>query len=174
MTKAKARKQQARKIRITHHKRQSSGAGAVAREDKVVALAQGKVGRDPQDAVALALQDVRGKSNRQNIGAWARLGAAHTAAGASEKAIAAFEHALQITPSRTQRGYLHNLLGEACVQAGQYERGWKEIQQGWPLIDAPPSGGEARPEMLARVWDGTPCPGKPLLIWGSGGAGDRW
>ena len=109
-----------------------------------------------RQAAALAPESVEAQNN---------LGTALYAAGRLEDAIGCFRRAVTLRPDRAE-GHFH--LGMALLAKGDMAAGWREYEWRWqiPLIAALPR------RFDEPAWDGSPAPGKILLIHAEQGLGD--
>ncbi len=109
-----------------------------------------------RQAAALAPESVDAQNN---------LGTALYAAGRLDDAIACFRRAVALRPDRAE-GHFH--LGMALLAKGDMAAGWREYEWRWqiPLMAA------ARRRFDEPAWDGSPAPGKILLIHAEQGLGD--
>jgi len=109
-----------------------------------------------RQAAALAPESVEAQNN---------LGTALYAAGRLDDAIGCFRRAVTLRPDRAE-GHFH--LGMALLAKGDMARGWREYEWRWkiPLMAA------VRRRFDEPEWDGSPAPGKILLIHAEQGLGD--
>lgn len=91
------------------------------------------------------------------------LGLAQHAAGDIAPAQRQFERAIQIQPDHAEA---HYNLGCVLLLRGDFERGWHE--HAWRLR----MRGHPGQRLAIPVWDGSPLPGKRLLVYGEQGLGD--
>ncbi|MEM9219504.1 MAG: TIGR03032 family protein [Cyanobacteria bacterium P01_F01_bin.150] len=80
-----------------------------------------------------------------------------------EEAIAYYEQAVKVRPDFAKA---HHNLGMTLLQMGDYQRGWTEAEWRWQTDTFTPFNAP-HPR-----WDGSPMPGKTLLIHTEQGAGD--
>jgi hypothetical protein len=113
-------------------------------------LAFGQAGEDSRAQAAfkaaLVLEPMHGD-------AWSNLGVLSNSAGP-------LRHALSLVPNRADR---HTNLAHVLLNAGQFAEGFREWE--WRALSPPRSFAQPR-------WDGSPYPGKTLLIHAEQGFGD--
>ncbi|CAK0756370.1 hypothetical protein CCP3SC1_260015 [Gammaproteobacteria bacterium] len=84
------------------------------------------------------------------------------------EAWAAMEQALNLAPESPEVRYNHSLF---LLRAGRYREGWidYEFRKQCPSLGKQPY---IKFDLIAPSWDGTPLPGKRLLIYAEQGLGD--
>ncbi|MBX9677746.1 MAG: tetratricopeptide repeat-containing glycosyltransferase family protein [Gemmataceae bacterium] len=125
-----------------------------------LALSRVDVGRG-EEAIAAYREALRLHSNEAEI--HNNLGTALAALNRPEEALACYRHALRLKPEYPEVRW-HQAL--TWLTLGDFERGWPEYEWRWRRR-------RSRPRNLeGPLWDGSPLPGKSLLLWCEQGLGD--
>lgn len=91
------------------------------------------------------------------------LGLALQSQGKLEQAVVWFDKAIENAPDS---GTIHMNCALACLQRGDFARGWTEYEWRFRCREHP---------ILAQgkpFWDGSPLEGRPILLWAEQGLGD--
>jgi tetratricopeptide (TPR) repeat protein len=115
----------------------------------------------PAEAVISYQEAVRLRPNYAE--AYNNLGLALAHLGQHEQALMRYQRALELRPDFPDAHYNRSLT---WLSLGDYARGWPEYEWRWRLAELPP-----RP-FSQPLWDGTPLPGRTILLHNEQGMGD--
>jgi tetratricopeptide (TPR) repeat protein len=113
---------------------------------------------------ALASHQRAAELDPTDSGMWQSLGYAQFIAGQRKEALASLHKAVSLRPGDP---ILHWTLANALLAMGQWEEGWNEFEWRLAAAHAKLNRGFPQPQ-----WDGSPAPGKTLLVHVEGGHGD--
>jgi Flp pilus assembly protein TadD len=100
-----------------------------------------------------------------NASFWSDMAIAYTEKGELRPAIEAFERSIALEPANGTARYN---FSQVLLLSGDFERGWEEQEWRWQSANFPsPPRNFAQP-----MWDGTPAPGKTVLLHAEQGFGD--
>jgi hypothetical protein len=94
---------------------------------------------------------------------WANLGVALRDSARYAEAIEAYDRSIELDPGNARTRVDR---GQVLLMLGRYAEGWEDFEWRWRMPDFQP------PALTAPLWDGSPQPGRTLLLWPQQGFGD--